>query len=53
MTAVHVPTYGKGTGGAYQKHRHPASSYAVVGVAAIVTIEERQVLARSASSWAA
>src|SRR5262245_23775651 len=34
LTAVHVPTYGKGTGGAYLKHRHPASSFAVVGVAA-------------------
>jgi carbon-monoxide dehydrogenase medium subunit len=38
LTAVRVPTYGKGTGGAYLKHRHPASSYAVVGVAALVTI---------------
>ncbi len=33
-----MPTYGKGTGGAYLKHRHPASSYAVVGVAALVTV---------------
>ncbi len=40
VTAVHVPTYGKGTGGAYLKHRHPASSYAVVGVAALVTVEK-------------
>jgi carbon-monoxide dehydrogenase medium subunit len=38
VAAVQVPTYGKGTGGAYEKHRHPASSYAVVGVAALVTI---------------
>ena len=38
LTAVHVPTYGKGTGGAYVKHRHPASSFAVVGVAALVTV---------------
>jgi aerobic carbon-monoxide dehydrogenase medium subunit len=38
LAAVLVPTYGKGTGGAYLKHRHPASSYAVVGVAALVTI---------------
>ena len=38
LTAIRVPTYGKGTGGAYLKHRHPASSYAVVGVAAVVTI---------------
>jgi len=39
VTAVHVPTYGKGTGGTYVKHRHPASSYAVVGVAALVTVD--------------
>jgi aerobic carbon-monoxide dehydrogenase medium subunit len=38
LTAVQVPTYGKGTGGAYVKHRHPASSFAVVGVAALVTV---------------
>jgi len=38
VAAVHVPTCGKGTGGAYEKHRHPASSYAVVGVAALVTV---------------
>ncbi len=36
VTAIVVPTYGKGTGGAYLKHPHPASRYAVVGVAAIV-----------------
>jgi carbon-monoxide dehydrogenase medium subunit len=36
LTTVRVPTYAKGTGAAYLKHRHPASSYAVVGVAAIV-----------------
>jgi carbon-monoxide dehydrogenase medium subunit len=38
LTAVRVPAYGKGTGGAYEKHRHPASSFAVVGVAALVTV---------------
>ena len=38
LTAVRVPTYGQGTGAAYLKHRHPASSYAVVGVAALVTL---------------
>jgi aerobic carbon-monoxide dehydrogenase medium subunit len=40
LTAVKVPTYGKGTGAAYLKHRHPASSYAVVGVAAVVQIAD-------------
>ena len=36
VTSILVPTYGKGTGGAYLKHPHPASRYAVVGVAALV-----------------
>ena len=39
LTAVRIPNYAKGTGGCYLKHRHPASSYAVVGAAAIVTVE--------------
>ncbi len=39
VIAVLVPPYGKGTGGAYVKHRHPASSYAVVGVAALLEIQ--------------
>jgi carbon-monoxide dehydrogenase medium subunit len=38
VTAVHVPASAKGSGGAYLKHRHPASSYAVVGVAALLTL---------------
>lgn len=38
LTSVVVPAYGKGTGGVYLKHRHPASSYAVVGVAALVQL---------------
>jgi len=38
LTSVVVPAYGnmQGMGGAYLKHRHPASSYAVVGVAAMI-----------------
>jgi len=39
VTSVEVPVLGAGQGGAYVKHRHPASSYAVVGVAAVVTID--------------
>ncbi len=39
LTSISVPTYGAGTGGAYLKHRHPASSYAVVGTAALVTLQ--------------
>jgi len=39
LTSISVPTYGAGTGGAYLKHRHPASSYVVVGIAALVTLK--------------
>ena len=42
ITAVSVPAYGamKGMGGAYITHMHPASSYAVVGVAALVGLDK-------------
>jgi carbon-monoxide dehydrogenase medium subunit len=40
VTSVSVPALGAGKGGAYVKHRHPASSYAVVGAAAVVTVED-------------
>lgn len=40
VTAVTVPALGAGWGGAYHKHRHPASSYAVVGVAAVVQVAD-------------
>jgi carbon-monoxide dehydrogenase medium subunit len=45
LTSITVPAYGKttGTGGAYLKHRHPASSYAVVGVAALIGLEEGKI----------
>jgi carbon-monoxide dehydrogenase medium subunit len=36
LTSVSVPAYGKTAGACYLKHRHPASSYAVAGVAAMV-----------------
>jgi carbon-monoxide dehydrogenase medium subunit len=39
VTAVQVPVVGTGMGAAYEKHRHPASGYAVAGVAAVVRIE--------------
>jgi carbon-monoxide dehydrogenase medium subunit len=39
VTSVRVPVVGAGTGAAYEKHRNPASGYAVVGVAALVTVE--------------
>lgn len=43
LTEVAVPVMKKGQGGAYFKHRHPASSYAVVGVAALVTLKNDAV----------
>ena len=38
LTTIAVPAYGNmaGMGGAYLKHRHPASHYSVVGVAVMV-----------------
>jgi aerobic carbon-monoxide dehydrogenase medium subunit len=39
VVAAKVPALPTGTGAAYVKHRHPASFYAVVGVAAVVTVE--------------
>ena len=45
LTSISVPAYGNfpGMGSAYLKHRHPASSYAVVGVAAMVGLEDGKV----------
>jgi carbon-monoxide dehydrogenase medium subunit len=40
LTEILVPQYGVGTGGAYLKHRHPASNFAVVGIASLVTVEK-------------
>jgi aerobic carbon-monoxide dehydrogenase medium subunit len=39
LTAIWVPATAKGTGAAYEKFRHPASRYAVLGVAAVVTVQ--------------
>ena len=38
LTAVRVPLHGPGTASAYEKYPDPASGYAVVGVAAMVTM---------------
>ena len=45
LTSITVPAYGNlpGMGGAYLKHRHPASSYAVVGVAGMIGLEDGKV----------
>ena len=39
VTSIEVPVMEAGQSGAYVKHRHPASSFAVVGVAAIVKMD--------------
>ncbi len=43
LTAITIPALAAGTGGAYLKHRHQASGYAVVGVAALVEVKGGQV----------
>ncbi len=43
LTEVSVPVAKKGEGAVYLKHRHPASSYAVVGVAAIVALKNDHI----------
>jgi carbon-monoxide dehydrogenase medium subunit len=40
LTSIQVPAMKSGTAGVYLKHRHPASSYAVIGVAAVVTVKK-------------
>ncbi len=40
LVAVRVPMSGAGQGSAYVKFSHPASRYAVIGVAALVTVEQ-------------
>ena len=42
LTSISVPAL-NGAGGAYEKHAHPASGYAVVGVAAVVKVEGGKV----------
>lgn len=38
LTEIRIPAPPAGTGSAYVKHPHPASRFAVVGVAAVVTV---------------
>lgn len=40
LSAVVVPGAGKGQGSAYVKFSHPASRYAVVGAAALITVKD-------------
>lgn len=45
LTAIVIPPLGAGEGAAYVKYRHPASGYAIVGVAAYVKLTGGQVSA--------
>ena len=45
LTAVEVPVLGKGQGSAYEKFAHPASRYAVIGAAAVVTVKDATISA--------
>ena len=45
LVAVLVPTVGNGQGSAYVKFAHPASRYAVVGAAALVTVARGNIAA--------
>ena len=38
LTEIRIPKPGATTGGAYEKHAHPASRFALVGVAASITL---------------
>lgn len=39
ITSISIPAESAGTGQAYEKHAHPASGYAVVGVAAVLKVD--------------
>jgi len=43
LTEIRVPLPPPGSGGAYAKFPHPASRYAVVGVAALVTVSSQKI----------
>jgi carbon-monoxide dehydrogenase medium subunit len=45
LTEVRIPLPPAGSGGAYAKFPHPASRYAVVGVAAVVTVSAGKISA--------
>jgi carbon-monoxide dehydrogenase medium subunit len=47
LTAVDVPSHATGTGSAYAKMVHPASGYALLGAAAVVTIQDGKCTAAS------
>ncbi|MBI3989927.1 MAG: xanthine dehydrogenase family protein subunit M [candidate division NC10 bacterium] len=44
LTEIRIPLPLPKTGGAYEKYPHPASRYAVVGVAALLTVDRRDTV---------
>ncbi|MBF0276675.1 MAG: xanthine dehydrogenase family protein subunit M [SAR324 cluster bacterium] len=42
ITSISVPSHGEGTGSSYAKLFHPASGYAIVGAAAVITMSGGQ-----------
>ncbi len=43
LTEIRIPVPPAGTGGAYEKYPHPASGYAIAGVAALVTLDDGRI----------
>lgn len=43
LTEISIPAAPAGAGSSYQKHAHPASGYAVVGVAAVIAVSGGKV----------
>jgi carbon-monoxide dehydrogenase medium subunit len=49
LVAVEVPASGRGQGSAYEKFAHPASRYAVLGAAALITVNDGRCTAARVS----
>lgn len=47
LTEIRVPLPPPRTGGAYEKYPHPASRFAIVGVAALLTVDEKGTCQRA------
>jgi len=47
LTEIRVPAFGPRTGSAYEKFANPASGYAIVGVAAVLTVDGNGVCQRA------
>jgi len=47
LTEIRIPLPPARTGGAYEKYPHPASRYAIVGVAVLLTVDRRDTIQRA------